>query len=121
MYLDGDVRGECAVVQAREMTACPAIVSQDARFPRPGTCRPSASREVGAIRRGVAALNAALADDRWQMSLGDAEGVMLIYTSLPGADRVGSACVLTTRFPTRARRDRRLTPYEAPTDESSDR
>jgi len=47
-------RGECAVVQAREMTACPAIVSQDARFPRPGTCRPSANREVGAMsnRRG---------------------------------------------------------------------
>ena len=60
MYLDGDVRGECAVVQAREMTACPAIVSQDARFPRPGTCRPSASREVGAMSNRVAALNSAL-------------------------------------------------------------
>jgi len=63
----------------------------------------------------------ALADDRSQMSLGDAEWVKPFYTSLPGADHAGSVCVPTTQFPTRARRDRRLTPYEAPTDESSDR
>jgi len=63
----------------------------------------------------------AVADARGQMFLGDAEEVMLFHTSLPGADRVGSACVPTMRFPTRARRDRRLTPYEGPTDESSGR